>query len=96
MKVPDPCFVAATDRFSPTTPRPFAEDGVEGRSPSQIGDIEVPRGHGERGLTITELAVALMIISILSVIGIGILNGRIEKAWLARCHCELRSIQSTV
>lgn len=96
MKVQDTCFVAATDRFSPTTPRPFAEDGVEGRSPSQIGDIEVPRGHGERGLTITELAVALMIISILSVIGIGILNGRIEKAWLARCHCELRSIQSTV
>jgi hypothetical protein len=96
MKVQDACFVAATNRFSPTTPPPLAEVGVECRSPSRTDDAAVPHSHGERGLTITELAVALMLISILSVIGIGILNGRIEKAWLARCHCELRSIQSTV
>ncbi len=96
MKVQDTYFVEATDRFSPTTPEPVNEPGFEGRSLSQTDDAAVPHSHGERGLTITELAVALMLISILSVIGIGLLNGRIEKAWLARCHCELRSIQSTV
>jgi prepilin-type N-terminal cleavage/methylation domain-containing protein len=96
MKVQGTSFVEAAVRFSPPVTAPVADPGVEGRSSSLSGDDALPHDHGERGLTITELAVALMIISILSVIGIGLLNGRIEKAWLARCHCELRSIQSTV
>ncbi len=50
--------------------------------------------RGQRGFTVAELAVVLMIISILSVIALGIANGRIEKARLARCMIDLRSIQS--
>jgi prepilin-type N-terminal cleavage/methylation domain-containing protein len=55
-----------------------------------------PDRDGERGFTIAEMAVVLMIMAILSVLGIGILNGRIEKAKLARCMIDLRSVQSTL
>jgi hypothetical protein len=40
--------------------------------------------------------VVLMIVSILAVLALGIVDGRIEKARLARCMIELRTIQSTV
>jgi hypothetical protein len=45
---------------------------------------------------VSELAIVLMILSLVTVIALGLLNGRIEKARLARCTNELRSIQSTV
>jgi prepilin-type N-terminal cleavage/methylation domain-containing protein len=50
----------------------------------------------EAGYTLAEIMVVLMIISILSVLALGIVDGRIEKARLARCMIELRTIQSTV
>ena len=50
----------------------------------------------EAGYTLAEIMVVLMTISILSVLALGIVDGRIEKARLARCMLELRSIQSTV
>ncbi len=96
MKLQGTPFVEAAVRFSPPVTAPVADPGVEGCLVSRISDDAGSFRPGERGLTLTELAVAMMIISILSVIGIGLLNGRIEKARLARCHCELRSIQSTV
>jgi type II secretory pathway pseudopilin PulG len=50
----------------------------------------------ERGMTLIEAVLVLWILSALSVISMGIVNGRIEKAKLARCFTDLRSIQSTV
>jgi len=50
----------------------------------------------EAGFTFMELIVAVWLIGILSVLALGILNGRIEKAKLARCFVDIRSIQSTV
>ena len=58
------------------------------------GDVD-DRRH-EAGFTFMELIVAVWLIGILSVIALGILNGRIEKAKLARCFADIRSIQSTV
>ncbi len=58
---------------------------------------EVARdGDRERGFTVAELAVAMMLISILSVLVLGIMNNRVEKAKLAACMIDLRSVQSTV
>ena len=96
MKVQNKPFTPAADRLSRPAANPFSGSDVQGKLERRSVETDIRRDHDELGLTITELAVALMIISILSVVGIGILNGRIEKAWLARCHCELRSIQSTV
>jgi prepilin-type N-terminal cleavage/methylation domain-containing protein len=50
----------------------------------------------EAGFTFMELIVAVWLIGVLSVLALGILNGRIEKAKLARCFVDIRSIQSTV
>lgn len=59
-----------------------------------------PRRSGgdlrQAGYTLAEIMVVLMIISILSVLALGVIDGRIEKARLARCMIELRSIQSTI
>jgi prepilin-type N-terminal cleavage/methylation domain-containing protein len=53
------------------------------------------RRGGERGYTVIELIVVVWIIGMLSVIMLGTVNGRIEKARMARCMSDLRSIQST-
>jgi len=50
----------------------------------------------ESGFTFMELIVAVWLIGVLTVLALGILNGRIEKAKLARCFVDIRSIQSTV
>jgi prepilin-type N-terminal cleavage/methylation domain-containing protein len=50
----------------------------------------------ERGFTLSEVLVVLMIVAILSVTVLGTVDGRLEKARLARCMNDLRSIQSTV
>ena len=50
----------------------------------------------ERGMTLMELLVVVAIVGILATIALGIFEGRIDKARLARCMTELRSIQSTV
>ncbi len=50
----------------------------------------------EAGYTLAEIMVVLMIVSILAVLALGIVDGRIEKARLARCMVEMRSIQSTI
>jgi prepilin-type N-terminal cleavage/methylation domain-containing protein len=47
-------------------------------------------------MTLIEILVVVMIVGILAAIAIPILQGRIDKARLARCMTELRSIQSTV
>ena len=47
-------------------------------------------------MTLIELVVTLWIISILSVIFLGIANGRIEKARLVKCMTDMRSIQSVI
>jgi len=54
------------------------------------------RSSREAGYTLAEIMVVLMIVSILAVLALGIVDGRIEKARLARCMIELRTIQSTV
>jgi len=61
--------------------------------PQSGGAIRLSR---EAGYTLAEIMVVLMIVSILSVLALGIVDGRIEKARLARCMTDLRSIQSTV
>jgi Tfp pilus assembly protein PilE len=61
--------------------------------PPDEGDEE---RDGQGGFTVAELAVALMLISILSVLALGIMNNRVEKAKLAACMIDLRSVQSTV
>jgi type II secretory pathway pseudopilin PulG len=53
------------------------------------------RPSRELGYSVIELLVAVWFIGILSVIALGTLNGRIEKARLAKCFSDLRSIQST-
>jgi type II secretory pathway pseudopilin PulG len=53
-----------------------------------------PKGR-ESGLTLLEMIVTLWLISMLSVIMLATVNGRIEKARLAKCMTDLRSIQST-
>ena len=57
---------------------------------------EVATRSRQAGYTLAEIMVVLMIISILSALALGVMDGRIEKARLARCMLELRSIQSTV
>lgn len=47
-------------------------------------------------MTLLELLVVVAVVGILSVICLAIFEGRIDKARLARCMSELRSIQSTV
>jgi hypothetical protein len=56
----------------------------------------VPNRRREAGVTLSELLIVLMILSLVTVVALGLLNGRYEKARLARCFSELRSIQSTV
>jgi type II secretory pathway pseudopilin PulG len=51
---------------------------------------------GEAGYTLVELLIVGWIIGILSVISLGIMNGRFEKAKLAVCLSDMRSIHSTV
>jgi prepilin-type N-terminal cleavage/methylation domain-containing protein len=88
---------------------PLDSDVEPGRTHHPVGDQppnadpllespdEVARdGDRERGFTIAELAVAMMLISILSVLVLGIMNNRVEKAKLAACMIDLRSVQSTV
>lgn len=62
-------------------------------------DSEIARRRNsahEAGFTLVEMAVAVMIVGILSVIVLGLVDGRLDKARMARCMNELRSIQSTV
>lgn len=74
-----------------------ATNAVDGNPVDRSGEEEeIVTRSGERGLTLAEMAIALMIISILSVIGLGMFNGRIERAKLARCYVDIRSIQSTL
>jgi prepilin-type N-terminal cleavage/methylation domain-containing protein len=61
--------------------------------PPDEGDPD--RDH-ESGFTIAELAVVMMLISILSVLALGIMNNRVEKAKLAACMIDLRSVQSSI
>jgi Tfp pilus assembly protein PilE len=56
----------------------------------------VPIRDAERGYTVLEMIVAVWFVGILTVVALGTLNGRIEKARLARCMTDLRSFQSTV
>ncbi len=49
----------------------------------------------QRGYTVIELVIVLWFISVLSILALGLANGRIEKARLAKCMVDLRSIQST-
>jgi prepilin-type N-terminal cleavage/methylation domain-containing protein len=50
----------------------------------------------EAGFTLSEILIVVMLIGILSTIVMGVMDGRIEQARMARCMNELRSIQSTV
>jgi type II secretory pathway pseudopilin PulG len=59
------------------------------------GAVAADHRH-ESGFTFLELVVAVWLIGILTILALGILNGRIEKAKLARCFVDIRSIQSTV
>jgi prepilin-type N-terminal cleavage/methylation domain-containing protein len=59
-------------------------------------DLDADDRRHEAGFTFMELIVAVWLIGVLSVLALGILNGRIEKAKLARCFVDIRSIQSTV
>jgi prepilin-type N-terminal cleavage/methylation domain-containing protein len=54
------------------------------------------RRSGQRGFTVLELLMVVAIVGILSMIAVPYLNGRIEKAKLARCMNDLRSVQTTV
>jgi len=70
------------------------------RTSSQQTD---PRGFegaeprtGQRGFTVLELLMVVAIVGILAMIATPYLEGRIEKARLARCMNNLRSIQTTV
>jgi len=47
-------------------------------------------------MTLAEMAIVLMLISILSVIAIGMFDGRIERAKLHACFTNIRSVQSTL
>lgn len=47
-------------------------------------------------MTLIELMAVLLIVGILSSIALAVMHSRIDKARLARCMNELRSIQSTV
>lgn len=67
--------------FGETVQAPENADGAGGR---------------ELGMTLVELVVSLWIISILSILALSLLNGRIEQARLARCMTDLRSVQSTI
>ncbi len=61
----------------------------------QKPDSESRMTAWQAGMTLIELVVSLWIISILSIMALSMLNGRIEKARLARCMTDLRSVQST-
>jgi prepilin-type N-terminal cleavage/methylation domain-containing protein len=50
----------------------------------------------EAGFTLVEIAVTLMIIAILSTIALGEYHSYKERALMARCMNEMRSIQSTI
>jgi hypothetical protein len=68
--------------------------GVELKGPpTDAADDD--RRH-EAGFTFMELIVAVWLIGVLTILALGILDGRIEKAKLARCFVDIRSIQSTV
>lgn len=71
---------------------PFHDPEIDERS----ADAAAENGSHEAGFTFMELIVAVWLIGVLSVLALGILNGRIEKAKLARCFVDIRSIQSTV
>ena len=62
----------------------------------RCADAAADNNRHEAGFTFMELIVAVWLIGVLSVLALGILNGRIEKAKLARCFVDIRSIQSTV
>jgi prepilin-type N-terminal cleavage/methylation domain-containing protein len=66
------------------------------RSRRHVTQDPTIRRHGERGMTLIELMVVLLIMGILAAIAVTIMYSRIDKAKLARCMNELRSIQSTV
>jgi type II secretory pathway pseudopilin PulG len=61
----------------------------------QHGPDVVPIRNAERGYTVLEMIVAVWFIGLLTVVALGTVNGRIEKARLAKCMTDLRSIQST-
>jgi prepilin-type N-terminal cleavage/methylation domain-containing protein len=82
----EPMWTHALVASQPPTEDPFP-------LPPDEGDRE---RDNESGFTIAELAVAMMLISILSVLALGIMNNRVEKAKLAACMIDLRSVQSTV
>jgi hypothetical protein len=54
------------------------------------------RPHRELGMSLCEIVVCLVIIAILAVITLGLVNDKIEKAKLAQCFVNIRSIQSKV
>ena len=87
--------------FDPDVEPRWTGDPVEDRPPTD-DPFPLPPDEGDRerdnesGFTIAELAVAMMLISILSVLALGIMNNRVEKAKLAACMIDLRSVQSTV
>ena len=70
------------------------------RRPAQAlqphSDAAPPPRHRELGLTLCELMVCLVLITILTTMVLGILDGRIERARLVQCFVNIRSIQSKV
>jgi prepilin-type N-terminal cleavage/methylation domain-containing protein len=50
----------------------------------------------ERGLTLIEILVAVAIIALLVALASTVLGNKIHKARMARCHAELRGIQTTL
>jgi prepilin-type N-terminal cleavage/methylation domain-containing protein len=50
----------------------------------------------QRGFTVLELLIVVAILGILALIAIPYFDGRVEKAKLARCMNDLRSVQSTI
>ncbi len=72
--------------------KPTSEVEVKGPLTDAVTD---DRRH-EAGFTFMELIVAVWLIGVLTILALGILDGRIEKAKLARCFVDIRSIQSTV
>jgi prepilin-type N-terminal cleavage/methylation domain-containing protein len=50
----------------------------------------------QRGFTVLELLIVVAILGILALIAIPYFDGRVEKAKLARCMNNLRSVQSTI
>jgi hypothetical protein len=66
--------------------------------PCQRGDELATAANSTReaGFTLSEALIVVMLIGILSTLVFGVIDGRIDRARMARCMTELRSIQSTV